>query len=85
MGVTVFEGVSLEATLTTEAHDRRVAARTLREFGPQVQEELACDPEEECAEGTCTECDLLFAVQSAAADRADSIEREAGERAVGAD
>lgn len=31
LGVTVFEGVSLEATLTTEAHDRRVAERTLRE------------------------------------------------------
>ena len=29
-GVPIFKGVSLEATLTTEAHDRQVAARTLR-------------------------------------------------------
>lgn len=30
MGVTLFRGVSLEATLTTEAHDRQVAAKALR-------------------------------------------------------
>ena len=30
-GVTIFKGVSLEATMTTEAHDRKVAGQALRE------------------------------------------------------
>ena len=35
-GVTIFKGVSLEATLTTEAHDRQVAAKALREAAGEI-------------------------------------------------
>lgn len=51
------------------------AVSALREFGPWVQQEHACDPEEECPEGTCRLCDLLFAVYSDANERAERIER----------
>lgn len=56
----------------------RAKAEALREFGPWVQQENACDPEDECPEGTCRLCDLLLAVYSDANDRADAIEAEAG-------
>lgn len=57
------------------AREAQAAAKALREFGPWVQQEHACDPEEECPEGTCRLCDLLFAVYADANDRADRIER----------
>ena len=36
-GVPIFKGVSLEATLTTEAHDRQVAAKALRDAQGDVK------------------------------------------------
>ena len=69
MGVTLFRGVSLEATLTTEAHDRQVAAKALREAAEEVYgDDRAAGPYSH-----------PLSAASWLRERADRIEREAGE------
>ena len=67
MGVTLFRGVSLEATLTTEAHDRQVAAKALREAADDVYASSG--------EGQWPKPSVIAYLR----DRADRIGREAGE------
>lgn len=66
-GVTIFKGVSLEATLTTEAHDRQVAAKALREAAGEINNPNATPDIESVARAVV----YLY-------DRADRIEQAGG-------